>query len=85
MNKLFVNGQEIDVFKENHNGLEENTYAFDLPGFVLIEKKSTDVWVGDLVESDCDELENIIPIDMSKYIGKKVKVYIKSIGKASKE
>lgn len=84
--KLVINGQEIKNYKEISGlSLDEELIAYDLPNHILLEEKSFEKWIGGIDTEDAEVLGKILRIDTDLLAGKRVRIYIQSLGPIPKE
>ncbi len=83
---LYINGEQIKNYKEVTGlTMDEDSLAFDLPGHVLIDEKAMTKWTGNIYSDDAEALANLLRIDCDGFAGKRVRVYIQSIGPIPRE
>ncbi len=78
---LYINGEQIKSFKEVSGlTMNEEDLALELPGHILIDEKQMTKWVGDLTDEETEMLRNIMRIDCDMFAGKRVRIYLQSLG-----
>jgi hypothetical protein len=80
MAELYINGQLVENYSETPMAIDGDNQAFELPDHLLIEKRNCDRFILDLDEDDTDALGKILNIDVDKYINKKVRIFIQTMG-----
>jgi len=81
LSRLIINGMEIERFKEISGlGLDPDVICYDLPQHTVIDKVNADKWIGDITEEDAEILSQVLTIDTDKFIGKRCRIFVQSLG-----
>ncbi len=84
--RLIINGLEIENFKEVGGiGSDEGSVAYDIPDFLMIDKKNATKWIGDIDSDDAEAIQNLFGLDTDLMIGKKIRVILQVLGPAKRE
>lgn len=84
MADLYINDQLIENYEQHPTEFDDESLVLSLPDHLLIEKKNCDRIVMDLDEDDVTTLANVFRFDVDKYINKKVRIYIQTMGNKDK-
>ena len=85
MSKLFINGQSVEPFNlANELYEDDESLSIDAPGHLVVNRKNTETWIGDIFEEEAEHLNSATRMDFDAYVGKKIKIYVQVIGPAKK-
>ncbi len=78
---LYLNGLKIESW-ELVSGLGENEddMAISLKDYVLIDKKATETWIGEIDIVDSEKIEDLTRLDKDRYANKRVKIILQVLG-----